>query len=540
MQELLEELKNYLNDNFISYKTTENDNVLEINGQTYELYEPFKWDDTDEGVFFDQAFHWACDKTQYDNYIFNFGSVWYYLKKGNENSVKLERVKWLGKVNIDNELLIDSYLGVHGMMELMNGVNAYKDWCKKANFLGIQALGICEKNTLSAAMKFQTACQSAGIRPIQGMEVVIANEAKDIRYTVKLFVKNEKGWKNLLEINKILNVEGKGVISEDDLLNYMDNNFLIMDPKTTDFNNLPLWVKTARDIYYQLDTVEYEKEDRDEAYLKNLKKFFDSNLLPVAMCDAYYLEKEWAPIRKKLNALASVVNYESENQYFKNYLEYFCELERMFPEEDFDLFYEYWDLAISNLQYISLNCNFEIETQVRHMPSYHMTDEEALKYETNRQLFESLIYENIENYSELLENFTDEQICDRLDQEISVIEEGGVEDYFLTLRDIVNFCKKEGILLGSGRGSSAGSLVAYLLGLVNVNPLKYDLLFSRFLTRGRLIRHEKVEEVVINQEDNNPIRIKSSEFIRIFRGEKEMMIKAKDLQIGDKLMDYEG
>ena len=88
--------------------------------------------------------------------------------------------------------------------------------------------------------------------------------------------------------------------------------------------------------------------------------------------------------------------------------------------------------------------------------------------------------------------------------------------------------------------SSAGSLVAYLLGLVNINPLDYDLLFSRFLTRGRLIRHEKIEEIVINEEDSNPIRIKSNEFVRIFREEKEMMIKGKDLQVGDKLADYEG
>ena len=401
-------------------------------------------------------------------------------------------------------------------------------------------MGICEKNTLAGAMKFQTACQNAGIRPIQGMEIVIANEEKDLRYTVKAFVKNKQGWQNLLEINKILNVDKNQVLREQDLPKYREGLFIIVDPKTTDYDSLPLQMKRDETLYYQLDTVVYEKEDRDKKYLQNLKKFFDSNLLPIAMCDAYYLEKEWGPIRKKLNSIAKVVNYESNNQYFKSYFEYFNELEVMFPENDFDIFYEYWQLATDNLNYIALNCNFEIETQVRHMPSYYMTDEEALQYEDNKQMFEDLIYQGVEDHPELLEKYGEDLVAERLDNEITIIEEGGVEDYFLTLRDIINFCKKEKILLGSGRGSSAGSLVAYLLGLVNINPLDYDLLFSRFLTRGRLIRHEKIEEIIINQEDKDPIRIKSNDFVRIFRGEKEMIVKGNELQEGDNLIDYEG
>lgn len=537
--ELFEELISYLQDNFISYKTIENGRIVEINGQTYELFEPFRWEKGENGTFFDQCFHWACDKTEEDNYIFRFGSVWYFLKKGNENAVKLERVKWLGKADIDEELKLDSYLGVHGAFELLNGVNNYVDWCKKAKFLGIKALGICEKNTLAGAMKFQTACQNAGIRPIQGMEIVIANEEKDLRYTVKAFVKNKQGWQNLLEINKILNVDKNQVLREQDLPKYREGLFIIVDPKTTDYDSLPLQMKRDESLYYQLDTVVYEKEDRDKKYLQNLKKFFDSNLLPIAMCDAYYLEKEWGPIRKKLNSIAKVVNYESNNQYFKSYFEYFNELEVMFPENDFDIFYEYWQLATDNLNYIALNCNFEIETQVRHMPSYYMTDEEALQYEDNKQMFEDLIYQGVEDHPELLEKYGEDLIAERLDNEITIIEEGGVEDYFLTLRDIINFCKREKILLGSGRGSSAGSLVAYLLGLVNINPLDYDLLFSRFLTRGRLIRHEKIEEIIINQEDKDPIRIKSNDFVRIFRGEKEMIVKGNELQEGDNLVDYD-
>ena len=94
----------------------------------------------------------------------------------------------------------------------------------------------------------------------------------------------------------------------------------------------------------------------------------------------------------------------------------------------------------------------------------------------------------------------------------------------------------EGVIV---HNSSAGSLISYLLGLVNINPLEYDLLFERFLTTGRLIRHDKVEEVVINENSSSPICIKSTDFVRILRNDKKMIVKAGELQEGDKLVDYE-
>ena len=172
------------------------------------------------------------------------------------------------------------------------------------------------------------------------------------------------------------------------------------------------------------------------------------------------------------------------------------------------------------------------------MPVYHMTDEEALQYETNIDMFEDLIFKGIEDHPELLEKYSDEVIQERLEREMKVIEEGDVVDYFLMLRDIVNWCKKEDILLGAGRGSACGSLISYLLELNYINPLEYDLLFERFLTTGRLIRHDKVEEVVINENSSSPICIKSTDFVRILRNKEKMIVKAGELQEDDELMDY--
>lgn len=536
MNELYIDLLQYLDDNFISYEEL-GDFVLKINDKTYELFEPIKWDNDEKGILFDEEFHWACDLTDYDYYIFRFGSIWYSLEKGKEKNVKLERVKWIGKARLDDELFrISTYIGIHGPFELMNGVGLYDEWCKKAKFLGITSLGLCEKGTLAAAMKFQNACQKAGLRAIQGLEIKILNEQKDLKYTVKAFVKNNVGWSNLLKLNEIMNTEDSSFVSEEELEEYCDGLIFIWDPKTIDYKDVP---KNLQELtsYYQLDTVIYEKNSRDRDYLDNLKKFFKSDLKPVAMCDAYYIEKEWAPIKDKLNKLGKVPTHESRNQYFKNYQEYFEELSYLFSNDE--KFYETFENAISNLEEISFECNFVIETQVRHMPVYRMTDEEAQQYDSNVEMFEDLIFKGLEEHPEIFEKYSNDVIGERLEREMKVIEDGDVVDYFLTLRDITSWCRKNDILTGAGRGSGCGSLVSYLLGLNFVNPLDYDLLFERFLTTGRLIRHDKVEEVIINENDGKPITIKSSDFVRIFRGDEKMIIKAGELQEGDKLVDYD-
>lgn len=536
MNELYADLLQYLDDNFISYEEL-GDFVLKINDRTYELFEPIKWNNDEKGILFDEEFHWACDLTDYDYYIFRFGSIWYSLEKGKEKNVKLERVKWIGKARLDDELFrISTYIGIHGPFELMNGVGLYDEWCKKAKFLGITSLGLCEKGTLAAAMKFQNACQKAGLRAIQGLEIKILNEQKDLKYTVKAFVKNSVGWSNLLKLNEIMNTEDSSFVSEEELEEYCDGLVFIWDPKTIAYKDIP---KNLQELtsYYQLDTVIYEKNNCDREYLDNLKKFFKSDLKPVAMCDAYYIEKEWAPIKDKLNKLGKVPTHESHNQYFKNYQEYFEELSYLFSNDE--KFFETFENAISNLEEISFECNFVIETQVRHMPVYRMTDEEAQQYESNVEMFEDLIFKGLEEHLEIFEKYSNDVIGERLEREMKIIEDGEVADYFLTLRDIVNWCRKNDILLGTGRGSSAGSLITYLLGLTHINPLDYDLLFERFLTTGRLIRHDKVEEVIINENDGKPITIKSSDFVRIFRGDKKMIVKAGELQEGDKLVDYD-
>lgn len=448
MEELFEDLKKFLEDHFIYYSSQIDGDryLLTIDNKTYQLSEP-----NEEGAFFDESFHWDCDRTTCDYYVFRFGGVWYRLKAGDENAVKLERLLWIGNAKYEDEVLkVPYFLGIHGPFELLNGSGSYKEWCQKAKFLGIEALGICEKATLAGVLKFQEACKKAGIKSIIGMEIPVKIEEKDLQFTIKAFVKNETGWLNLLEINKLIGVEN-GFATEKDIQNLREGLVIILDPKTVDFHEVSkLWKMFSRQFYYQLDTVVYEKEDRDEWYLKNLLNFFNSNFKPVAMCDAYYLEKEYSHIQIRLNKIAGVMNHESQNQYFKNGQEYYFELFELFS--GFDSFYDTYTTALSNLQEICLKCDYAIETGQRHLPKYKMTEEECKLYGDNQTMFTELVFKGMEDHLDLIDEYGVDVVGERIDREISVIVKGEVVDYFLILRDIVNWSKKNNILLGSGRG----------------------------------------------------------------------------------------
>lgn len=479
----MEKLKDYLKSNFIGFQEI-SDSVLKIGEETYELYK-----ENEEGSFFDSDFFWDCDKTEYDNYIFSFGSRYYYFKKGQERSVKLNDVKYIGRAEIDPVFEIPCYLGIHGPFEILNGVGDYEEWCKKAKFLGIKTLGICEKGTLAGVLKFQKACDSHGLKSIIGMEIPVLDEEEDHKYTVKAFVKNEEGWQNLLSINKEVNVENSGFISSHELVKREKGLIFVMDPKTLQYKRIPEKIKDLAN-YYQLDTVVYEKEERDELYLENLKNYYDSSFEPIAMCDSFCTEKEYGEIKKKLNRIAKDYTHDSQNQYFKNFQEYYTELSALFgtATDSEEMFFATFELAIENLCHVCDCCNFSIDTEKRHLPHYKMTEEEKRRFPDNPTMLRELVYEGLVSHPEFLERYTDEKLIERIEEELDVIEFGDVVDYFLILRDIINWARSQGMKLGAGRGSAVSSLVTRLLDITYVDPFEHNLIFSRFINKGRIAK----------------------------------------------------
>lgn len=479
MDRLLNELEEYLSSNTIQYSLDKENYTVFFEGKSYEVFEP-----NEDGYFFSEDFRWDCERTEEDGYIFRLGGVWYTLDKGKENEPKLNRVKWRGQSEMAG--LSTNFLGVHGSFELLNGTGLYPDWVKKAKFLGIERLGIVEKATLAGALKFQNACKAEGIVPVFGLEVPVKDEKKDIVYTYKVYAKNEKGWQHLLALNKVLNCGDSGKFaSPKDMSEHVSDVYIVFDPKTIQFEDVPILLKSKPNVFWQADTVEYTKNDRDTSYLMNFESFYKSKMKPVAICDAYYIEPEYAILREVVNKIDGKVNYKSGNQYFKDEATYMEELLSLFGDSEKGE--EFYMIARSNADMIAESCNFEIPTDTRHLPRYEMTKEEKKKYTSNEDMFDSLIYEGLENKPELLEDYSEDVLVERIERESDVIKYGQVVDYFLILRDIVNWCKKNNILLGGGRGSSSGSLISYLFGLVNTNPLHFGLIFERFLNKGRVL-----------------------------------------------------
>lgn len=478
METLFNELEEYLSSNTIQYTSDRENYTVSFDGKTYEFFPP-----NDDGYFFDEDFRWDNETTEYDGYVFRFGGVWYTIEKGQERDPKLNRVKWRGQSEVAG--LSSNFLGVHGSFELLNGTSLYSDWIKKSKFLGIERLGIVEKGTLAGALKFQNACKSVGIIPVFGLEVPVKDEKKDISFTYKIYAQNEKGWQHLLAINKIINCDSSGkFITPKDISEHTEDVFIVFDPKTIDYADVPILLRNKHNVFWQADTVEYAKFNRDTEYLTNFEAFYKSKMKPVALCDAFYIEPEYYILRETVNKIGKKVNHKSYNQYFKDEVTYMEELLSLFGDQSVgEAFYL---KARKNMDMIAESCNFEIPTDSRHLPRYEMTKEEKEKYESNEDMFDSLIYEGIENKPELLEDYSEDVLVERIERESDTIKFGDVVDYFLILRDIVNWCKGNDILLGGGRGSSAGCLISYLFGIVNTNALKFNLLFERFLNKGRV------------------------------------------------------
>lgn len=491
----MKRFKEYLEKNLLDY-TQLSDYIVEIGGKTFELYK-----EAFDGAMFDDSFNFVgipadpnrgaedgTVETNCDFYAYRFGGVYYMLSKGQENDVKLTRLKYIGAAKQEFETKV--FLGVHGQYEMMSGSGTYSDWCKKAKFLGVNTLGICEKNSLAGSLKFQAECQKNGLKSIIGMECTVYDQPRDIRFTVKVYARNDKGWKDLLTINKFINCDNPKYIGLQDFNQITRDNddlILFLDPKTLDYDVLSSLNLDA--AIYQLDPCEYVDNSRDEWYLKNLKKFFmDRNLLPVPSVDAWYLDEEYSCIRPRLHSIGGTTAYESDNQYFKSNDQLFTELSQMFSDTDEGLMdvYSRFTEGLEFLESIAESITFVIDVKKRHLPRYKMTKEEAKKFETNEDLFWSLISDGLDRHPDLIEDWGEEVIMERIDREVGVIKLGDAIDYFLITWDIINWCHRNGIMTGISRGSAGGCLVSYLLGITKLDPMRYNLLFERFLNAGRV------------------------------------------------------
>jgi DNA polymerase-3 subunit alpha len=520
----VEKLKEYCKKMLMNFEFEED--CVVVNNDIYQIIV-----DSEEILFNDEMEFMPDFDENTRGWVYEFGGRWYL--HNFEDKLALNELKNIGLPN--QKIPTNSFLGIRSGYELMNGVGLYKDWISKAKFLGVKTLAICEKNSLSGALSFQKACSSAKIKSIFGMTISLIDNSKideeeQETFEVKLYVRDFQGWLNLLKFNSLINIDKESNINLEFLLDNREGLFIVADPKNMSIEKVFKGVD-----FYQLDTVIFTNADKDEEYYKNLEAFIKSELEPISITDAFYIEQDDYLAREALWDISKTYDFKSTNQFFKNKDEYAKEIISLF-EVGNESWINLFKRAVKNETFLAENCNYNYDTNTRHLPRYIMTEEESRDFKTNEELFLFLIKKGFVKKAFPKEDT--EKYISRLKMEIEVLKNGDVIDYFLTLYDIIKFARTEKMMTGIGRGSAGGSLVAYLLDIIKIDPIKFGLLFERFLNAGRMGSWVDCDKYVIELEDGSKIELIEGELIRVKRNNKETAVLVHELLEGDEIIRF--
>lgn len=487
--------------------------------------------------------------------VLPFGDNWFYIDLNSE--FKLEILKYVGQrmpTERDEEIV---NLGCHDAYELLNGSFLPKDWVKKAKWYGHKAIGICNRNTMASLYNLQKECAAAGLTPVFGYTLRCRVD-EDHAFDAKVFVQTQEGYQNLLRIQKRIMVDNvlTQEIELEELLKRGKGNVLVLgklSPLQIDFSSF--MVNHFKDhfdaVYYQLDLNEYKAERIDVQVLHAFKEFWDlgcseqHNIQTVLLPDCYYLDQDDAKCKIIVNKIAEGASHEqSDQQYFKDVDELYATVRDIF--EDMDYLSPMWKNARQNALKIASGAVARLDNTRNFMPKYDMTSEEAEKYGTRHNMFNQLLQEGLDR---LAPKEQYDIYKKRMDYEKYVIESTDNVDYLLVQWDSTNWCRRNNIYVGCGRGSAAGSLLLFLLGITLVDPIRYNLLFERFLLPERAglyssqvsIIGEKIESqdvVEIELENGSKVRfdIDAKFLIKREGYEEPIQVYADELREGDDIL----
>jgi DNA polymerase-3 subunit alpha len=388
------------------------------------------------------------------------------------------------------------HLHLHSEFSLVDGTVRVKPLIEKALELGMPAVAITDQNNLFAMVKFYRAAVAAGIKPIIGADVLLRHPDKPDQISrLVLLCQNRTGYLNLCELLSRGYTEGQyhGIpyLRNDWIASSSEGLIALSAGREGDIgqallNNHPNraqdlaedWKKLFPNrFYFEIQRTGREQEEIYEAAALKLASRLE---LPViASNDVRFLDKSEfyaheARVCIQDGRLLSDKRRErrySEDQYFKG------------PGEMQKLFADLPE-ALENTVHLAQRCNLEMEFDTYHLPDFPTPDQ--LDVETFlRQESEAGLKERLMQYTAALP-YPEEEYAARLDLELGVINTMGFPGYFLIVADFIHWAKKNDIPVGPGRGSGAGSLVAYALGITDLDPLVHELLFERFLNPERV------------------------------------------------------
>lgn len=489
---------------------------------------------------------------------FEFGRNWYYYDL--REPFRFNILKYIGNRQPTKLNIPFVNLGIHTPYELLNGSGDLSQWVQKAKYLGHTAIGICDYNTMGATLNLQKECAKAEIKHIFGYSFTL--EHKDEKIDMKIYCQSQKGLRNMLRVQKAVMVDSAiHVLSFLQLLTYAEGNILVFGKRSSYWlkQNPQLVDKLTQAfsrVFYQVDLSEYKAERIDVEVLQSIayyfENFYDSvthsfAIEPILICDNYYLDQDDARNKIVLNKIASGAAHEqSDQQYFKDIDEHFATIEPLFDSEKWNV-KELFERMCRHTVEVAQSAEANYELGKMYMPEYIMLPKEIEEYGTRHTMFLTLLEEGL-NAKIPKENHS--QYRKRLKEEIYIIESTNNVDYFLVQWDMIREAHRRGIITGVARGSAGGSLVSYLLDIISIDPIKYDLIFSRFLVPERC-GLSWVDEVSIIDDrmtidtggeyvelkiDGKDYRFDKDAQLIIHRGDSQMKVYADELQEGDDIL----
>jgi len=393
------------------------------------------------------------------------------------------------------------HLHLHSEYSLLDGMCKIEEVIPLAKKNKMTSLAITDHGSMAGVVKFYKVALDNGIKPIIGCEMYIAPESMTDKtkrernnYHLTLLASDNNGYKNLMALStfsylkgfyykpridkEILSKYSKGIIAMSGCLQGEIPYFLLKDEieKAEEVVNEYIEIFGKENFYLEIMDNNLPEQKKVNSDILQLAK--KSGIKVVATNDCHYLKREDSFSHDVLLCIQTKTHIEDTKRLkFKTDEFYFKTSEEM--ERSFKDIPE----VLENTLEISEKCNVEIDFNKYNLPRFYPPENKTpdiyIKEMVKNGLEEKFNLKNV-NFSEKNE------IVERAKYELDVIKKMGFSSYFLIISDIVNYAKKNGISVGPGRGSAAGSLISYLLGITDINPLEYNLIFERFLNPERI------------------------------------------------------
>lgn len=389
-----------------------------------------------------------------------------------------------------------AHLHVHTEYSLLDGSARITSLIDSAVEKGFEEIAITDHGVMFGVIDFYKAAKKKGIKPIMGCEVYVAPrtmEDRDARkdknqYHLVLLAENQTGYSNLVYMVSKAFIDGfyyKPRVDVDLLRQHSEGlialsaclagkiPFHIMEG---DYRQAKETALEYNEIFGQgnffLELQDHGIKEQKKVNKVLLKLSQETGIPLVATNDVHYIEREDAAAHDVLLCIQTGKTLQDTNRMRFETNEFYLK-----TEEEMRSLFPFAEEAITNTRKIAERCNVEFEFGALHLPEYKIPEGYTLDSYLREQCMEKLT----DRYPD-----PDEKIMERLNYELDIIQKTGFSGYFLIVSDVIQYAKGQGIPVGPGRGSAAGSLVAYILKITDLDPLKYDLLFERFLNPERV------------------------------------------------------